>query len=98
MKTKPYLVVYDVEGDVFLAKTQLTKLQVEAAKSLSSVYHVLPLPLDIDELVDMSADDVLELRSEFDDDFDSDFELDEDLDEDEELADIDEDDLVDGEE
>ena len=72
MKTKTYLVVYDVDGDVYLAKADLTLIQVKAAEILSSVYHIIPFPLEKEKLPTMGADEVLALRSEFDDEFDSD--------------------------
>jgi len=97
MDTKTYLIVYDAEGEVLLAKVDLTDEQAFELGCISAVAHIVPLPLTEDALEEISVSDALALETEFDEDdtrWDGDFLNEEDEDfEDGDLLDLDEEDL-----
>lgn len=61
-KTKLYLIVYDIDGDVCLAKANLTEDEAQTVKCSSSVYQVRLLPLA--NLEELSAEEALSIESE----------------------------------
>jgi hypothetical protein len=59
-----YLVVYDVEGDVYITLVEATREQADDMSDKASIYHVVALPLGSSKCSESTVEEMMNLEDD----------------------------------